>query len=110
MFWLRRTNTDFAQERSNCLTRESPTVQSNDLLRRNRKALLSELSSLVKTAKRLQEFTSNSSMQDSEEVNDLLDEMVLKAFKIITRAVKFLDVLEDDKRASQLISRAISAV
>jgi RasGEF domain/RasGEF N-terminal motif len=92
------------------LTRESPRIQGNDLLRRNRKALLSELSSLVKTAKRLQEFTSNSSMQDSEEINDLLDEMVLKAFKIITRAVKFLDVLEDDKRTSQLISRAISAV
>lgn len=49
-------------------------------------------------------------MQDSEDTNDLLDEMVLKAFKIVTRAVRFMDVLEDDKRTSQLISVAISTV
>jgi len=42
-------------ERTQCLTRECPLVQRNEGLRRSRKSLLSELSSLVKTAKRLQD-------------------------------------------------------
>ncbi|KAN0108007.1 ras GEF [Hyaloscypha variabilis] len=89
-------------ERSNCLTRESNLVQSNDGLRRNRKALLSDLSALVKTAKRLQEFTAVRHNQANEdEVNNTIDEMILKAFKIVTRGVRFLDVLEDDIRSRQ---------
>ncbi|KAH8753192.1 ras guanine-nucleotide exchange protein-like protein [Hyaloscypha sp. PMI_1271] len=89
-------------ERSNCLTRESNLVQSNDGLRRNRKALLSDLSALVKTAKRLQEYTVVHHQQANEdEVNSTIDEMILKAFKIVTRGVRFLDVLEDDIRTRQ---------
>ena len=82
------------------MTRESPIVQGNEGLRRNRKALLSDLSSLVKTAKRLQEYTASSDPTQSETdaVNDAIDEMILKAFKIVTRGVRFLDVLEDDIR------------
>jgi hypothetical protein len=73
-------------------------VQGNEGLRRNRKALLSDLSSLVKTAKRLQEFTSSAeqSPAETDAVNNTIDEMILKAFKIVTRGVRFLDVLEDD--------------
>ncbi|KAG0645883.1 Cell division control 25 [Hyphodiscus hymeniophilus] len=87
-------------EKSKCLTRESPTVQGNDVLRKTRKALLSDLSSLVKTAKRLQEYTISPDPRQSETdaVNDTIDEMILKAFKIVTRGVKFLDILEDDMR------------
>jgi hypothetical protein len=84
------------------LTRESNLVQSNDGLRRNRKALLSDLSALVKTAKRLQEYTVVHHQQANEdEVNSTIDEMILKAFKIVTRGVRFLDVLEDDIRSRQ---------
>jgi hypothetical protein len=84
------------------LTRESNLVQSNDGLRRNRKALLSDLSALVKTAKRLQEYTVVHHHQTNEdEVNSTIDEMILKAFKIVTRGVRFLDVLEDDIRSRQ---------
>lgn len=84
------------------MTRESNLVQSNDGLRRNRKALLSDLSALVKTAKRLQEYTAVHHHQTSEgEVNNTIDEMILKAFKIVTRGVRFLDVLEDDIRSRQ---------
>ena len=83
------------------MTRESPLVQGNEGLRRNRKALLSDLSSLVKTAKRLQEFTASPEQTQSEAdaINDTIDEMILKAFKIVTRGVRFLDVLEDDIRS-----------
>ena len=95
-------NADNSQERSNCLTRECKLVQSNDGLRRNRKALLSDLSALVKTAKRLQEYTAVDHPQTNEdEINNTIDEMILKAFKIVTRGVRFLDVLEDDIRSRQ---------
>jgi hypothetical protein len=82
------------QERTNCLNRESAIVQRNDHLRKCRKSLLSELSSLVKTGKKLQEGHESS----EEEVNDTVDEMILRAFKIVTKGTRFLDVLEEDKK------------
>ncbi|KAI9729883.1 MAG: hypothetical protein M1818_008323 [Claussenomyces sp. TS43310] len=98
-------------ERSNCLTREAPSVKSSDGIRRSRKALLSDLSSLVKTAKRVQEITTLlPSTSDSEDVNNLIDEMVLKAFKIVTRGVRFLDVLDDDLRNRQAPNMAMPTV
>ncbi|KAL1847411.1 Ras guanine nucleotide exchange factor bud5 [Diaporthe australafricana] len=84
-------------ERTHCLTRESSVVQRHDGLRRGRKSLLSELSALVKTAKRLQEQQKISSPTDA--VNDTVDEMILKAFKIVTKGVRFLDVLEEDRQS-----------
>lgn len=83
-------------ERTHCLTRESTIIQRNDSLRRGRKSLLSELSALVKTAKRLQE--SLRSAEETEIVNDIIDEMILKAFKIVVRGVRFLDLFEEDRR------------
>ncbi|CAK7264672.1 Ras guanine nucleotide exchange factor bud5 [Sporothrix epigloea] len=83
-------------ERTNCLTRESSFIQRHDGLRRGRKSLLSELSSLVKSAKRLQDYQRAPNV--SESANDVIDEMILKAFKIVTKAVRFFDILEDDRR------------
>ena len=82
------------QEKSDCLTRESPVVQGNDSLRRNRKALLSDLSSLVKAAKRLQDVANG--VQAADNIETLVDEMILKAFKIVNRGVKFLDLWHQD--------------
>lgn len=67
-------------------------------MRKCRKSLLSELSSLVKTAKRLQE-TQRLEITPVEDVNDIIDEMILKAFRIVIKGVRFLDVLEEDRRA-----------
>lgn len=67
-------------------------------LRRCRKSLLSELSSLVKTAKQLQDLQAVA-FEFPDEVNDVVDQMILKAFKVVTKGVRFLDVLDDDKRA-----------
>ncbi|KAI1341761.1 ras GEF [Xylariaceae sp. FL0016] len=86
------------QERTHCLTRESPTIQRSDALRRGRKSLLSELSSLVKTAKRLQEKL-RIGLQSIEDINESVDEMILKAFKIVVKGVRFLDLLEEDRRS-----------
>ncbi|KAJ5907891.1 hypothetical protein N7495_000573 [Penicillium taxi] len=84
----------FLLEKSECLTRESPLVKRFDGLRRIRKALLSDLSSLVKTAKRFQEVSNGSPAED--EVESILDEMLLKAFKIVTRGVRFLDTWNEE--------------
>ncbi|KAI9149171.1 Ras guanine nucleotide exchange factor A [Paramyrothecium foliicola] len=87
----------FLLERTNCLNRESAIVQRNDSLRKCRKSLLSELSSLVKTGKKLQDGQREPG-HPLEEVNDIVDEMILRAFKIVTKGVRFLDVLEEDKK------------
>ena len=71
-------------------------LQRHEGLRRTRKSLLSELSSLVKTAKRLLD---SQRMIGTEDVNGMVDEMILKAFKIVTKGVRFLDFLEDDRRS-----------
>lgn len=89
------------QEQSDCLTRESPIVQRNDNLRKNRKALLSDLSALVKTAKHLQEFGISPDGLGAENVNDVIDEMILKAFKIVVRGMRFLDNLDEDMKSRQ---------
>lgn len=59
-----------------------------------RKGLLADLSSLVKTAKKLQELLPVS--ESTVPVFELLDELVLKAFKLVTRAVRFLDIWAQD--------------
>jgi hypothetical protein len=73
---------------------------------------LSDLSSLVKTAKRLQEYTAAPSQTqiDADDVNNTIDEMILKAFKIVTRGVRFLDVWEDDIRTRQPVHQVMATV
>ena len=63
-------------------------------LRRMRKGLLGDLSTLVKTAKRLQETLQSS--EDTVSVFEQLDELVLRSFKLVTRAVRFLDIWAAD--------------
>ncbi|KPM39139.1 hypothetical protein AK830_g7437 [Neonectria ditissima] len=99
----------FLLERTNCLNRESPFIQRNDSLRRCRKSLLSELSSLVKSAKRLQERQRPATIPIEDEVNDIVDEMILKAFRIVTKGVRFVDVLEEDRRARAPASVTVMA-
>lgn len=81
------------QTRTNCLNRESNLIQSHDVLRRNRKALLADLSAFVKVAEALKTLLTNSSGELGVELD--LEEMALKAFKMVNRAVKFLDIWEE---------------
>lgn len=76
-------------ERAKCLSRDSPLIQSHAALRRMRKGILGELSSFVKAARLLQEVC-NSPIAP-EALYDILDDIVLKAFKVVTRAIRFLD-------------------
>lgn len=79
-----------AQECTGCLSRDSATLRSHSGLRWNRKALLHDVSCLVKTAKGLQTAVQQDSVVQIED--NILDELMLKAFRTVTRAVKFLDV------------------
>jgi hypothetical protein len=33
-----------------------------------------------------------------EEINDMIDQMILRAFKIVVKGVRLLDLLEEDRR------------
>ncbi|KAL4809088.1 ras guanine nucleotide exchange factor domain-containing protein [Aspergillus unguis] len=92
----------FLLEKSECLTRDSSLVKSQDGLRRNRKALLSDLSALVRATKKFQEISSGQPMED--EVEYMVDEMLLKAFRIVTRGVRFLDVWNEEVGLSRAIA------
>ncbi|KAF2127266.1 ras guanine-nucleotide exchange protein-like protein [Dothidotthia symphoricarpi CBS 119687] len=84
----------FFLERTGCLSRESHLVVSHVGLRRMRKGLLGDLSTLVKAAKSLQETLQ---IDDAPiPVYEHLDELVLKSFKLVTRAVHFLDIWAAD--------------
>jgi hypothetical protein len=63
-------------------------------LRRLRKGLLGDLSALVKIAKELQVALQTEG--PTATVYELLDELVLKAFKVVIRAVRFLDIWSQD--------------
>jgi hypothetical protein len=59
-----------------------------------RKGLLSDLSMLVRIAKQLQEMVQTAEPESS--VYSLLDELILKAFKVVERAVRFHDIWNQD--------------
>lgn len=89
----------FLLQRTNCLNRESSIVQQSDVIRKRRKALMSDLSSLVKIAKRMQEAQRGPLDPPEDVVNNIVDDMILQAFSIILKAVRFVDTLEEDRRA-----------
>lgn len=63
-------------------------------LRRLRKGLLSDLSMLVRIAKQLQDTVQTG--EPEVVVYELLDELILKAFKVVERAVRFHDIWNQD--------------
>ena len=84
-------------ERSECLTRDAPLVKVNDAIRRTRKSLLSDLALLVRTAKQLQQVVVAHPTHNDLDIR--LDDMLLKAFRIVTRAVLFFDVWSEQTPA-----------
>ncbi|KAL8948306.1 MAG: hypothetical protein Q9222_005501, partial [Ikaeria aurantiellina] len=88
-------------ERTSCLNRDSSVIQSHRGLRRNRKALLSDLSSFVKTARLLEGVAAEQTALAAIDLT--LDEVIMKAFKVVIRGVKFLDTWHEDLVAAQSI-------
>ncbi|KAF2416397.1 ras GEF [Tothia fuscella] len=89
----------FFLEKTNCLSRESTLIVNHVGLRRLRKGLLGDLSALVKIAKELQAILQ--AQGPTAAVYELLDELVLKAFKVVIRAVRFLDIWSQDVAQEQ---------
>ena len=89
-----KSTTHPLQERTGCLSRDSRLILAHVGLRRMRKGLLGDLSSLVKTAKKFQECLQLTNALVP--VFDHMDELVLKSFKLVTRAVRFLDIWATD--------------
>jgi len=83
-----------AQERTECLQKDSRLILAHVGLRRMRKALLGDLSTLVKAAKTLQEALQSGELPVP--VFEHMDELVFKSFKLVTRAVRFLDIWATD--------------
>ena len=81
-------------ERADCLHRDAALVQKHAGIRRMRKGLLADLSTLVQIAKRLQETISEPFA--GEVVPVLLDDLVTKAFRVVTRAIGFADLLAQE--------------
>ena len=77
-------------EHADCLHRDAPLVQRHSGIRRMRKGLLADLSTLVQIAKRLQETISEP--YAGEVIHVLLEDLVGKAFRVLTRAVGFVDM------------------
>jgi hypothetical protein len=77
-------------ERSDCLHRDSALVQRHTGIRRLRKGLLADLQSLVHIAKGLHETISEP--YAGEVIHFLLEDVMAKAFKVVIRAVGFVDM------------------
>lgn len=84
----------FFLERTGCLSRDSHLIVNHVGLRRMRKGLLGDLSTLVKTAKSLRELLQSN--DTSTPVVESMDSLVMKSFKLVTRAVRFLDMWATD--------------
>lgn len=80
-------------EKSDCLTRDSSNVKQHDSVRRIRKALLADLSTLVKTSKVIQQ---SASTPEAHRFTEMQDDVLFKAFQVVTRAVHFYDVWCDE--------------
>ncbi|KAF3156486.1 hypothetical protein TWF225_002326 [Orbilia oligospora] len=76
-------------EVTDCLTRDSENVQTDESIRKTRKVLLSELSVLVKTARRLPDELDGEEL--TSQAQDLIDDMILSSFRVVVRGAKFLD-------------------
>lgn len=76
-------------DRCGCLTRESALIKDRDGIRSTRKSLLSELALLVRTAKLLQQKVLAQFAYKDLDIR--LNDMLLKAFRTVTRAALFFD-------------------
>jgi len=86
-------------EHADCLHRDAVLVQRHTGIRRMRKGLLADLSSLVQIAKDLQETISEPFA--GEVVHYLLEDLMSKAFKVVTRAVGFVDMWSKETNESK---------
>ena len=99
----------YVLEHADCLHRDATLVQQHTGVRRMRKGLLADLSTLVQIAKRLQETISEPFA--GEVIHYLLEDLIAKAFKVVTRAVGFVDQWAIETAAKNItFPRALSDI
>lgn len=69
-------------------------MKKYDAIRRARKALISDLFSMFLATKQIQNSVSGE--YSDEDVGDILDDILIAFFKIVTRGVQFVDVLDEE--------------
>ncbi|QDS76548.1 hypothetical protein FKW77_006308 [Venturia effusa] len=87
-----------------CLSGDDALIIKHAGLRRLRKGLLADLSLMVKIAKQLRTTLQSDQPTESASVYELLDDLVLKAFKVVIRAVRFLDIYCQDVAPETLLT------
>ena len=88
-------------EQAGCLNRDSEPVSSQQGIRVLRKGLLADLSSFAKRARIVQERCEVETVEQ-DALEELLEEVLLKAFKVVMRAVRFVDCW----RQARVVKRA----
>ena len=83
-----------SQESTHCLNRESALVRSHRVIRQTRKGLLFDLSGLVKRSKAIQECIKEDPNFHVSETD--FQDLVTRAFRMVMRAVRFVDVWMED--------------
>ena len=91
-------------EQADCLHRDGAKVQGHTGVRRMRKGLLADLSTLVQLAKRLQETIGEP--YSGEVIHVLLEDLMSKAFRVVTRAVGFVDMWNQEMSLATSSRRA----
>ncbi|EPS42313.1 hypothetical protein H072_3719 [Dactylellina haptotyla CBS 200.50] len=98
-------------EATDCLTRDSTNVQEDESIRKTRKVVLSELSVLVKTARRLPDELDGEDLTSTAQ--DLIDDMILSSFRVVVRGAKFLDAwcdIHDPIPDEELVEDQLSTI
>ena len=89
-------------EHTACLHRDAVLVKQHTGIRRMRKGLLGDLSTLVQISKSLQENIGEPF--SGEVIHYLLDDLMTKAYKVVTRAMGFVDVWSKQVDENKLVN------
>lgn len=87
-------------EQTGCLKKDSSILQRHVELKQSRKMISDELKALVATATKLDKKlkASHRLIRATEhQVNELVDDMILRAFRVVLKAAEFFDKIQNDK-------------
>lgn len=89
-------------KKSDCFKMKDPLVQRFTGLRRNRKALLSDVSSLLILARHLRDIANGAPLD--EPLDTIFDEMLLRALRIVARGIRFVDVWNEEVETPRMMA------
>ncbi|KAK1773856.1 ras guanine nucleotide exchange factor domain-containing protein [Copromyces sp. CBS 386.78] len=87
-------------DNTGCLHKDSSILQRHTELKRSRKSIHDELKALAHTASKLDKKLKSSHRlirATEQQVNEMVDDMILRAFRIVLKAAEFFDMIQNDK-------------